>query len=46
VIEGIQRVLPRRVFDPIDLAFNALSAALAVVANTGLDWARRRQGGA
>lgn len=39
--EGIQRVLPNRVFDPQDILFNVLAAALAVTASVSLRWARR-----
>ncbi len=40
--EGIQAVLPSRVFDPIDIGFNVLAATLAVAAFASLRWARER----
>ena len=39
--EGIQAVLPSRVFDPIDILFNALAGLMAVLASVALAWARR-----
>lgn len=39
--EGIQLLLPSRVFDPIDMLFNTLAAVMAVVASLALAWARR-----
>ncbi|HAV77391.1 MAG TPA: VanZ family protein [Anaerolineae bacterium] len=38
--EGIQFLLPSRVFDPIDMGFNALAGFMAVIANVALTWAR------
>lgn len=38
--EGIQFFLPSRVFDPIDMGFNALAGFMAVIANVALTWAR------
>lgn len=40
--EGIQIVLPSRVFDPMDILFNVLAAVMAVTAMGVLGWARRR----
>ena len=40
--EGIQALLPSRVFDPIDILFNALAGLMAVLASVALAWARRR----
>ena len=40
--EGIQAFLPSRVFDPQDMLFNVLAAAMAVAAGAALAWARRR----
>lgn len=40
--EGIQVFLPSRVFDPVDILFNALAAGMAVTAMALLAWARRR----
>ncbi len=40
--ECIQVFLPSRVFDPVDILFNALAALLAVAASVALGWARRR----
>ena len=40
--EGIQRLIPSRVFDPVDILFNVLAAAMAVTASVALRWARRR----
>ncbi|MCG8467569.1 MAG: VanZ family protein [Gemmatimonadetes bacterium] len=39
--EGIQWFLPNRVFDPIDLGFNAFAALLSVTASVAVGWARR-----
>ncbi len=39
--EGIQLILPSRVFDPIDMGFNALAALMAIVASLALSRARR-----
>lgn len=43
--EVIQLLIPSRVFDPIDIGFNALAAFMAVVASVALRWARRRKSG-
>jgi len=40
--EGIQAILPSRVFDPMDMLFNLLAAVMAVTASAALRWARRR----
>ena len=40
--EGIQAMLPSRVFDPMDMLFNLLAAVMAVTASAALRWARRR----
>lgn len=40
--ETIQWLLPSRVFDPRDILFNSLAAAMAVTASVALDWARAR----
>lgn len=40
VDEGIQAVLPVRVYDPIDVAFNLGAALMAVTAVAALHWAR------
>ena len=42
VDEGIQAVLPTRVFDPQDIGFNVLAGVMAVTARVALGWARRR----
>ena len=39
--EFIQVFLPSRVFDPLDILFNLLAAAMAVGASVALAWARR-----
>ena len=44
VDEGIQAWLPVRVFDPMDILFNALAAFMAVAGSAALAWARRRTG--
>ena len=44
VDEGIQWFVPVRVFDPLDMVFNALAAVMAVAASAALAWARRRSG--
>ena len=41
VDEGLQAVIPNRVFDPRDLLFNLLAAVMAVTASVALRWARR-----
>lgn len=40
--ECIQALLPNRVFDPIDILFNAFAGLMAVIAMVALGWARRR----
>ncbi|MDE2817078.1 MAG: VanZ family protein [Chloroflexota bacterium] len=40
--EGIQWLLPNRVFDPVDILFNTLAGTMAVAASVALTWARRR----
>ena len=40
VDELIQVFLPSRVFDPLDILFNTLAAAMAVAASAALGWAR------
>ena len=40
--EGIQWLLPNRVFDPVDILFNLLAGTMAVAASAALTWARRR----
>ena len=42
--ECIQLFLPNRVFDPVDIVFNILAAAMAVTASLALGWAKRRAG--
>jgi hypothetical protein len=42
--EGIQWLLPNRVYDPFDILVNFLAGLMAVVANVALGWARRRRG--
>ena len=44
VDEGIQAFLPSRVFDPLDILFNALAAFMAIAGSVALAWARRRTG--
>ena len=39
--EGIQKLIPSRVFDPVDILFNVLAAVMAVVASVALRRARR-----
>lgn len=41
VDEGIQWLLPNRVFDPVDMLFNFLAATTSVAAVVALAWARR-----
>lgn len=41
VDEGIQWLLPNRVFDPIDMLFNFLAGTTSVAAVVALGWARR-----
>ena len=40
--EGIQSVLPNRVYDIRDVGFNALAGLMAIVASVVLAWARHR----
>jgi hypothetical protein len=42
--EGIQAILPNRVYDIIDVGFNALAGLMAIVTSVALAWARRRRG--
>ena len=42
VDEGIQWLLPDRVFDPVDMLFNLLAGTTSVGAVVALTWARRR----
>jgi hypothetical protein len=39
--EGIQFFLPHRVFDPVDLFFDGMVAAMALLASRVLNWGRR-----
>ena len=39
--EGIQWLLPNRVFDPVDILFNSIAGTMAVAASVALTWARR-----
>ncbi len=41
VDECLHAVLPNRVFDPIDIAFNTLAAVMATTTSAALRWARR-----
>ncbi len=41
VDEVIQRLIPNRAFDPVDILFNVLAATMAVSASVALRWARR-----
>lgn len=43
--EGVQALLPNRVYDPIDVGFNAFAAVLAIGASVTLAWVRRRVAG-
>lgn len=45
VEEGIQAFLPNRVFDPVDIGFNALAGLMAVTARVCLSAVRRRSTG-
>ena len=40
--ELIQHFIPNRVFDPVDILFNTMAAALAVAAIAALGWAQKR----
>ena len=40
--EFIQRFIPNRVFDPMDIFFNTMAGAIAVAAITTLAWAQKR----
>ena len=42
--EGIQALLPNRVYDLVDVGVNALAGLMAIVASVALAWARRRVG--
>ena len=39
--EGIQGLVPNRVFDWIDVGFNTFAALIAIIGSLGLAWARR-----
>ena len=41
VDEGVQRLIPNRVFDPVDILFNTLAGVMAVAAILAMGWARR-----
>ena len=41
--EGIQEILPNRVYDFVDILFNFLAGVMAVAASVALAWARRRR---
>lgn len=41
--EGIQWVMPTRVYDWVDVGFNALAALMAVLATVALRWAKSRR---
>jgi VanZ family protein len=41
--EGIQALLPSRVYDLRDVGVNALAGLMAIIATLGLTWARHRQ---
>lgn len=41
--EGIQVLIPNRVFDIRDVGFNALAGLIAVVASVALAWVRKRR---
>ena len=41
--EGIQAALPDRVYDPIDVGFNALAATVSVVGTATVVWIRERR---
>lgn len=40
--EGLQALVPGRVFDTFDMGFDALAATMAITASVLLSWARRR----
>ena len=40
--ECIQALLPKRVFDPIDMLFNSLAASMAIIGGVAISWARQR----
>lgn len=42
--EGIQWLLPSRVYDWIDVGFNLIAVAVAVIGAVALGWARARDG--
>lgn len=44
VDEGIQHLLPNRIYDLRDVGFNALAGLMAVTARLTLAWARRKTG--
>ncbi|GJM29599.1 MAG: hypothetical protein DHS20C17_22340 [Cyclobacteriaceae bacterium] len=40
--ESIQKLLPSRVFDPLDMLFNSLAAFMAISGSIILQWARKK----
>jgi hypothetical protein len=40
--EGIQALIPNRVYDIVDVGFNAFAGFLAVLANLSLSWVRNK----
>ena len=40
--EAIQAFAPNRVFDPVDILFNVVAIAMAIIASVALGWARKR----
>jgi drug/metabolite transporter (DMT)-like permease len=42
--EGIQGLLPNRIFDIRDIGFNALAGIMAIASTVVLTWARQRKG--
>ena len=39
--EGIQSILPNRVFDPVDIAFNSLASTVIILSRCVFRWVRR-----
>ncbi len=41
--ESIQALIPNRIFDPIDIAFNAIAGLMSVLASMAIGWAQQKR---